>query len=116
MSGSRRVTGAQSGSGEPGGGGTRRGERLEGRLITEPEERFSVRSKASKSRAVSGGTVFGREAAGSTNGMGATLPYEGRWLHGGRISLDGRILDVACGMKQARKPVSGANRREAEKA
>jgi hypothetical protein len=40
---------------------------------------------------------------GRNNGKGATLPDEGRWLHGGRSPLDGRILNVAVGWN---KPAS----------
>lgn len=55
-------------------------------------------------------------SARELNGKGATALDESVRLRGERSPWTATTLDVACGMKQARKPKRGANRREAEKA
>jgi hypothetical protein len=75
--------------------------------------RGSARIKASKSRVRR--AALREEQLVSSNGRGARS-FEER-LRLGRVvnPLDGqRVLDLGCGMKQAREPRSGANRREVE--
>jgi hypothetical protein len=58
-------------------------------LITEPEKRFFVWNKASKSRMPSVAAALRSGERGADNGKGAVLPDEGRSLHGGRSPWTG---------------------------